>query len=376
MSQNYQWDWAKSGGGTQPLTNQSTTFDDYERVLDITVDSNNNYYYLMAFAEGNPTYDNHSLQVNESTELYLVSTDCQGNFRWDKEFGGESLDEGFNVHTDTANNVYVSGQTWGRINTAAIPTYWDTDVVLAGTIASSVAGPHNRCAYIIKYNDQGVFQWIKFPDNGMLTANEVIFGFQGREMVVEPDGTIHWLVSIGAGTHVEGNITVPATQDRQWMALRYDSAGNYLGHTNIDYEGNFTPESFSFNYDPVLGIYYFAAYRISGTPNFTYRGNVVGGNTFIAAIDEVTGNDLWYKDGVNDLGTSIYDLSVDDSSNVYITGTSSTLSSGPTSFAGHVFDQRTDSGGGAQAAFVIALDASGIFYGGIIPTHLHVQDLH
>ncbi|WP_339684411.1 hypothetical protein [uncultured Nonlabens sp.] len=53
-AQNYQWDWANHGGGTMSHSSQSNSYNDYERVLDIAVDNNNNYYYLIAYADGNP----------------------------------------------------------------------------------------------------------------------------------------------------------------------------------------------------------------------------------------------------------------------------------------------------------------------------------
>ena len=53
-AQNYQWDWANHGGGTMSHSSQSNSYNDYERVLDLAVDNNNNYYYLIAYADGNP----------------------------------------------------------------------------------------------------------------------------------------------------------------------------------------------------------------------------------------------------------------------------------------------------------------------------------
>jgi hypothetical protein len=305
QAQNYQWDWAKHGGGNQFFSNNFRSYIDYERVLDITVDSNNNYYYSITYDPSNATYDSNSLSGNDGTELYLLSTDCNGNFRWDKEIGSGLTDFGFNVQVDSNNNVYHTGNMRGARSDSATDPFWDTDFNLNSTFGEADPGPHNRSSYIVKYDDQGIFQWIKFPDNGMLNAVDVIFGFQGREMVVESNGTIHWLVSIGLGTHVDGNVTVPNTVDREWKVIRYDTNGVYQGHTDIDYTGGFDNYNINFAYDSLLNRYYFAN-NDGFTAGLVYRGTTVANNSFIVAIDATTGNDVWLKDDLNALGMVTY----------------------------------------------------------------------
>lgn len=358
-AQNYQWDWAKHGGGTQSFSSQSNSYNDFERVLDIAVDNNNNYYYLIAYAAGNPTYDSNSLLVNGIGDIYLLSTTCDGTFKWDKEIGSHFNDYAYTVAIDINNNIYVTGNLRGILDDSLMDPFWDIDFNLNSALGESDPGPHNRSSYIVKYNDQGVFQWIKFPDNGMLNAVDVIVGFQGREMVVEPNGTIHWLVSIGPGTHVDGNVTVPNTVAREWKVIRYDTNGVYQGHTDVDYTGGFDPRNFNFAYDPLLNRYYFSN-NDGGAPGLVYRGNTVANNAFIVAIDAATGNDVWLKDDLTALGMEIHDIVVDDSSNVYFCGTSVSGPSGPTSiFANYAFTQQSFGSGGARAGYVIALNAAG-----------------
>jgi len=357
QAQNYQWDWANHGGGTQFFSNNSRSYIDYERILDIAVDSNNNYYYLAAYADGNPSYDGNSLLFNSISGVYLLSTDCDGVFRWDKEMGSSFVDYGYGLAIDAADNVYISGSQQGLFQPNLPAPFWDIDFNLNSSLGRNDPGPHNRTAYVAKYNDQGIFQWIKFPDNGTLTAFEVATGFFGRQIAVTPNGTIHWLVSIGLGTHVDGNVTVPTTVAREWKVIRYDTNGVYTGHTAIDYTGSFDPHNLNFAYDPLLNRYYFSS-NDSGV-GLVYRGTTVANNSFIVAIDATTGNDLWLKDDLNALGMVIHDIAVDDSSNVYFCGTSATSSVNTSIFAGYTFDQRTSSGGGAQAGYVIALNAAG-----------------
>jgi hypothetical protein len=129
----------------------------------------------MTYADGNPNYDNNSLLFNDIYGVYIVSTDCSGNFRWDKEIGSSSIDFGYSINVDNNNNVYTTGQLRGL--TSGVDPFWDTDFNLNSTLGRNDAGPHNRTSYLVKYNDTGVFQWIKFPDNGMLTGNQVLPSF-------------------------------------------------------------------------------------------------------------------------------------------------------------------------------------------------------
>jgi hypothetical protein len=360
-AQNYQWDWAHHGGGTQFFSNNSGSYFWYERVLDIAVDSNNNYYYLITYAEGNPNYDGNNLLLNSLNGIYVLSTSCDGTFRWDKEIGSSFTDFGYAIDVDANNNIYVSGYQQGLFLSNAIDPFWDTDFNLNSSLGASDPGPHNRTSYLIKYNNLGTYQWIKFPDNGMLTGAEVATGFRGRQVQVDSNGTSHWLGSIGPGTHVDGNVTVPNTVDREWKVIRYDTNGVYQGHTDINYTGDFNDYNFNFAYDPLLNRYYFSNIKNGSSSDLIYRGNILAGNAFIVAIDGVTGNDVWIYDASNALGMEIHDIEVDDNSNVYFTGRSVSSSPiGTSIFAGYSFDQVTQSGlGGANGTYVIALDSAG-----------------
>jgi hypothetical protein len=357
-AQNYQWDWANHGGGIQSLSSNSGSYFWYERVLDIAVDSNNNYYYLITYADGNPNYDGNNLLINSLNGIYILSTSCDGTFRWDKEIGSSFGDFGYAIELDANDNVYVSGYQQGLFLSNLPDPFWDVDFNLNSSLGANDPGPHNRTSYLIKYNDTGVFQWIKFPDNGMLTATEVATGFRGRQVRVDSNGTSHWLGSIGPGTHVDGNVTVPNTVAREWKVIRYDTNGVYQGHTDVDYTGGFDDYNINFAYDPLLNRYYFSN-NDGNAAGLVYRGNTVANNSFIVAIDAVTGNDVWLKDDLNALGMEIYDIEVDDSSNVYFTGRSQSSSVNNSVFAGYMFSQRTSSGGGAQGSYVIALDSAG-----------------
>ncbi|WP_127844418.1 hypothetical protein [Psychroflexus aestuariivivens] len=107
------WQWAKRGGNTTGLTGSEIYSTGMERVLEVVVDSDNNYYYLAEVGSSQTDYDDMDLttySVNgNSKDIYVFSTDCEGNFRWDKVIGGGISDYANSIGLDANDNVYVSG---------------------------------------------------------------------------------------------------------------------------------------------------------------------------------------------------------------------------------------------------------------------------
>ena len=59
FTQTYQWQWAKTGGGTQNVSGEYPThyFPQAEQILDIKIDQDNNYYFLARATNGNTQID-------------------------------------------------------------------------------------------------------------------------------------------------------------------------------------------------------------------------------------------------------------------------------------------------------------------------------
>src|SRR5690606_27061102 len=62
--QAYKWQWAKSGGGELGFSGDIYTSFRDECIIDIAVDANNNYYYLMSINGNSPMYNDDSLPEN------------------------------------------------------------------------------------------------------------------------------------------------------------------------------------------------------------------------------------------------------------------------------------------------------------------------
>src|SRR5690625_4248361 len=92
------WQWAKRGGGPGDFNHSPFWSYSYERIMDLAVDSDDNYYFL-AEISGNQhselvDYDGQPLSTyndsDDDRDIYVFSTDNAGNFRWDKMIGGRS----------------------------------------------------------------------------------------------------------------------------------------------------------------------------------------------------------------------------------------------------------------------------------------------
>lgn len=82
-------------------------------------------------------------------EAFVQKTDKDGNFVWAKSFGGDSFDNGTDVTTDAAGNVYVTGVYEGRA---------DFDPGESEFILNSTGGLD---IFVVKLDSDGNFVWAK-----------------------------------------------------------------------------------------------------------------------------------------------------------------------------------------------------------------------
>lgn len=92
-AQDYQWQWAKTGGGNDGA--YSSTFNELqdEMIRDIAIDSDNNAYYLTSLYGNDPQLEGAPLTHygrDSSKDFLLFSTDCEGNIRWTRTLGGSN----------------------------------------------------------------------------------------------------------------------------------------------------------------------------------------------------------------------------------------------------------------------------------------------
>ncbi|MGB3590638.1 MAG: T9SS type A sorting domain-containing protein [Nonlabens sp.] len=355
----HQWEWALRGGGTQSFFNGSSdSFAAFERVTHISSDGNGNNYFNAVYTGGSPDVAGQAVDHNALPDALLVSTDCDGNLRWVKAFGSSSSVVSTGLAVDTANNaVYATGEMNPRLNFGRL-SYFDTDFIFPDNgLGRNDPGPHNNFAYLIKYDLAGNFQWVKFPQNGNQTSNEGQ-QFKNREVYVDAAGNVHWLLRVGPGTHLDGNLTVPAgASPFPWVVVRYDPQGNYVSHIPIDYNGSRSYLNLDFAFDSVLNRYYLLGRQEAGRTTML-DGQVITASAYLASIDAATGNTLWLEEASTDIDLVLFEMFIANDSSIYLVGGGSNTGGTP-SFAGYFPDQMASSGGTTQAQFVVALNPDG-----------------
>src|SRR5690606_17188374 len=110
QAQNYQYEWAKSGGGGQSASGSTFVESEDETVRDIVVDADNNYYFLTSLKGGTRTFEGESLTsygALDIVDILIISLDCEGNYRWSHTIGGRLDDQAYKLGLDSTNGLYI-----------------------------------------------------------------------------------------------------------------------------------------------------------------------------------------------------------------------------------------------------------------------------
>jgi len=354
VSQEFDWQWAKRGGGSRIAYNEYVPeFSPFsEHIKDIAIDADNNYYFLTQVAANNTNYDGVPFDVYNSTEsangyadILLLSTTCDGTYRWSRVIGGGNYDQGYNIALDDNGGVYVSAYVYNDANQGPIsfePPHFSEDDHLPA-LPPNVNVLENHPGYkrlaIAKYTQgAGSLVWRK-----MLQGDVNIFTSIGTisPIHVEGDGTIHALVGLLKGSHLDGQAVVPDTYDYipgsganyfKYFIIKMDAQGNYENVMPLDFDGVVNSTMMKFRYDPVAHQYYIGGHRTieayypggnSWMDNFSYGGATFNEAMVLLALSE-NGEELWRREFTatpDVLGSDfLRDIQIDNESNIYICG--------------------------------------------------------
>lgn len=337
-AQDYQWQWAKRGGGLKLAPNETSTaynFDS-EQILDIAVDSQNNYYYLAFITEQSTEYENipvtvyNSLpQTSGSTDILLISTDCEGTFRWVQTIGGGSTDYAYNIQLDNNGGLYIGANIINLSNFGPeyLPPHFSPDDAQP-LLGDNTGQPQDgyKTAALLKYNtNNGSLAWRVMPQGDVTSLLKYA---SINQVVVESGGTVHALMGFAAGTHLNGAITVPETFTSilKYYIVTYNANGEYLGNTPLALEGYLLLNATEFRYDENLDRYYIAGYRTNGDifalSPLTLNGTELQDQAYVMAFNS-TGTNIWVKEITSPAmikDSRIYDLKIDDDSSLYLSG--------------------------------------------------------
>src|SRR5690554_2415715 len=107
QAQEFQWEWAKSGGGG--LSGSDSVFNEREdeTIRDIVVDADNNYYFLANLQGGTINYEGISFTHYGRNDILILALDCGGNLLWHHTIGGSSEDQAYKLGLDSTNGLYI-----------------------------------------------------------------------------------------------------------------------------------------------------------------------------------------------------------------------------------------------------------------------------
>ena len=387
-AQDYEWQWAKRGGGLKGTANETATVyaNDSEQIFDIAVDADNNYYYLAFMGvmltefDGQPiTSYNSTVQTGASVDVVLISTDCEGNFRWSQTIGGGYDDYAYKIELDNNGGLYIGAEVV-NLNSGPeyLPPHFSEEDALGVLTDEDISGGPNadfKTIALLKYNtDDGSLAWRVMPQGPVDYADRWA---NIRQIQVDSEAAIHALIGFDNGTHLNGALTVAGAQYKKYYVVKYDTDGNYLSHIDLHLDGDLIGPYSDFRYDEELQRYYIAGFRTNGGPNEIYplylNGTSFQDQAYIISYNN-QGNVLWYKESASVSQFKdfrIYDIEVDSESNIYLAGKyfmdSNNLG---VNFGGHAFPN--DLGG--NTIFIMKLNPAGAVQWLRVPTSYNTPD--
>ncbi len=308
------WVWGKRGGGSGNTV---------ETIQSMAIDSHNNIYATSIVSSENLDVDGHPLnstdmgQAINPTDAVLTSFACDGSYRWSKIFTGQDREELKYVQTDAQDNVYVTGFTFGGGGNNPFfkyPNYLDTDV----TFPQTTANPDYFISFIVKYNSNGIMQWIKrigAQFSGQLVDNYISI----TGMTVDSAGNSYTLTLLTQGnTYCDGNLTVTGNNQKYYV-IKYDINGNYVGATYLDFQSTYGG-GIRYYRNPYNGSYYLTASKFNVTDTATFGGQNATHDTALVCFSS-TGQFQWLREDATNMGNlycQILGLTFDTNNDVYL----------------------------------------------------------
>lgn len=202
------WQWARSGEG-----------EEFDQASAVVTDASGNVYITGYFASDSVLFGTTQLTNAASgfDDLFIVSYDASGNFRWAESFGGNDDDKGIGIVVDPAGNLFVTG-------------YFHSDSITFGTTTLQTSGSGD--IFLLKIDYLGNVSWARRAGGaaleipyaitvdaagnaivaGRFSSNTIAFGAtiltqQGSMDVFvvkyDPSGQVLWARGAGGGSNDE-----------------------------------------------------------------------------------------------------------------------------------------------------------------------------
>ena len=278
-----------NSSGTKEWTKQEGS-SGTEEAYGVAVDSSDNIYVT-----GYTDNKFHGNNKSGRFDIFLVKYNSSGARQWTKQLGTSNHEFASAVATDSSDNIYVTGNTWGGLDGSTKPSY----CMGYGTVKAS-----KECTdiFLVKYNSSGTKQWVKQLE-GSSKSYDNAFG-----VAVDSSDNIYLAGTTNGG--LDGNtssgkhdiLLVKYNSDgsKQWLQ-QFGSSSNDMGlHVDVDSKGNI----------------YVTGYTEGGLD-----GNTNSGDRDIFLVKY---NSSGTKQWTQQLGTPTFEegngVAVDSSDNIYVSG--------------------------------------------------------
>ncbi|MCP4438044.1 MAG: T9SS type A sorting domain-containing protein [Aureispira sp.] len=356
--------WAKNFGGNG-----------YDEGLDITIDPTGNIITTGRFS-GTVDFDPSSngvtsLTSNGSYDIFIQKLDSSGNFIWAKSIGSDLPDDAGAVATDHLGNIYTCGSFRDTIdlnpNASTMYSYsaGNSDIFIqkldpSGNFiwAKSIGGTSNEHTYGMEINNSndiyitGFFEGsidfnpnaginnstsngssdifiLKLDENGSFIWNKTMGGpstDEGKDITLDNLGNVYttgyynWTVDFDPNAGVNNLSSVVNTKDI--FIQKLDPSGNFIWAKGVGGSSQYDV-GYSIATDNMNNIYLTGSFfntvdfdPNTGVSNLTSNGL---SDIFILKLDN-SGSFIWAEHlggNNNEIG---YSISLDDLSNIYVTG--------------------------------------------------------
>jgi len=279
--------WVKQFGGPELDLNR-----------DIAMDYLGNIY-TTGFFRNTANFGDIILTAPGSSAPFVVKTDPSGQVLWAKQFGGTGLDVGHGITTDTNGNVYTTGIF--------------TSTVSFGSITLSTSTEPST--FVVKQDTDGNVLWAsKFAD---INEQENVYS---KAIAIDIQNNIY-TAGYFHSTADFGGIVLTKEHDTSFNAflVKQDENGNVLWAKKIGETASV--DIYKLATDSSGNIYITG--KFNGTVNFDGVPNIssIYGKGFVLKLDSF-GNTIWVKyfGDENHIASSGFEIYIDNTNNVYVTG--------------------------------------------------------
>ena len=280
-----------NSSGTKEWTKQEGSSGD-EYAYGVAVDSSDNIYVT-----GYTDKKFHGNNNSGRFDIFLVKYNSSGARQWTKQLGTSNNEYASAVATDSSDNIYVTGMTWGGLDGSTKPSYCKskTNTVKAFKECTDI--------FLVKYNSSGIKQWVKQLEGSSSKSFE-----NSQGLAVDSSDNIYVTGLTNGG--LDGNtssgkydiflVKYNSTGTKQWIQQFGSSENDFGLGVNVDSKDNI----------------YVTGYTEGGLD-----GNTNSGERDIFLVKY---NSSGTKQWTQQLGTPTfeegYGVVVDSSDNIYVTG--------------------------------------------------------